>query len=84
MHKSLVHFTLFLIPIPANWSDFILCACSITIAVLYHPIIILSRLWPYLSLLVTFGAFVLWNGGVVLGMSPFAISILKFWALIFN
>lgn len=56
--------------IVSNLLDFMFCAISITVAVLYHPITILSRLWPYISLLITFGAFVLWNGGVVLGMVP--------------
>jgi hypothetical protein len=27
----------------------------------------LTRLWPYIALLISFAAFVLWNGGVVLG-----------------
>jgi Flp pilus assembly protein protease CpaA len=69
MHLCLVGLHIFRVFIISNWLDFILCAISIAVAVLYHPITILSRLWPYISLLITFGAFVLWNGGVVLGMS---------------
>ncbi|KIN08179.1 glycosyltransferase family 59 protein [Oidiodendron maius Zn] len=34
---------------------------------LYRPILVLSKLWPYIALLLSFSAFVLWNGGVVLG-----------------
>jgi alpha-1,2-glucosyltransferase len=74
--------------VTADCLDFILCAVSIAIAALYHPIVLLSKLWPYISLLVSFGAFVLWNGGVVLGMPPIATSLSlitatwQFWMLI--
>lgn len=35
---------------------------------LYHPILIIQKLWPYIALLLSFAGFVFWNGGVVLGM----------------
>ena len=44
---------------------------------LYRPILVLSKLWPYIALLLSFGAFVLWNGGVVLGISRVYIYITK-------
>ncbi|RDL33740.1 uncharacterized protein BP5553_08108 [Venustampulla echinocandica] len=51
----------------AGVTDFILCALSIAVAILCHPILILSRLLPYIALLISFMLFVLWNGSVVLG-----------------
>ncbi|KAI9054521.1 hypothetical protein LZ554_001678 [Drepanopeziza brunnea f. sp. 'monogermtubi'] len=51
----------------AGVHDFILCAISIAIAALSCPIVIVSRLWPYIGLLASFFGFVFWNGGVVLG-----------------
>lgn len=61
------------IPPPSNFTranelDFVLCAISIATAILCRPIVVLSKVWPYVSLLISFGAFVFWNGGVVLGM----------------
>ncbi|KAH8756879.1 DIE2/ALG10 family-domain-containing protein [Hyaloscypha sp. PMI_1271] len=47
--------------------DFILCAISIVVATVFHPSLILTRLWPYVLLLASFAGFVVWNGGVVLG-----------------
>ncbi|KAN0104256.1 glycosyltransferase family 59 protein [Hyaloscypha variabilis] len=51
----------------AGVTDFILCAFSITIASVFQPLLILTRLWPYILLLASFFVFVVWNGGVVLG-----------------
>lgn len=48
-------------------TDFVLCGISIAIATLFQPFLILTRLWPYILLLVSFAGFVVWNGGVVLG-----------------
>jgi alpha-1,2-glucosyltransferase len=42
---------------------------SLVVAVLHQPKLILTRLWPYIALLVSFVAFVYINGGVVLGKS---------------
>jgi len=36
---------------------------------MFQPLLIVMRLWPYILLLVSFAGFVVWNGGVVLGMS---------------
>ncbi|KAE8450472.1 hypothetical protein EG329_006202 [Mollisiaceae sp. DMI_Dod_QoI] len=51
----------------ANVQDFLLCAISIAVAALFRSLILSTRLWPYIALLISFGAFVFWNGGVVLG-----------------
>lgn len=34
---------------------------------MFQPILLLTRLWPYIGLLASFVGFVVWNGGVVLG-----------------
>ncbi|OBT39332.1 hypothetical protein VE00_10472 [Pseudogymnoascus sp. WSF 3629] len=47
--------------------DFFYCLVSIGVSAISHPILLISRLWPYIALLVSFGGFVVWNGGVVLG-----------------
>lgn len=47
--------------------DFFLCALSIAIAVIFHPLLITKKIWPYVAILLSFGYFVFWNGGVVLG-----------------
>jgi alpha-1,2-glucosyltransferase len=54
----------------ANEADFLYCLISIGVSAVSHPIIVISRLWPQIALLLTFGAFVVWNGGVVLGTLP--------------
>ncbi|KAG9228252.1 DIE2/ALG10 family-domain-containing protein [Amylocarpus encephaloides] len=47
--------------------DFILMPMSLIVAILHQPVLVISRLWPYIALLVSFAAFVFYNGGVVLG-----------------
>lgn len=37
------------------------------LAVLFHPIPVVKRIWPYITVLGLFCGFVLWNGSVVLG-----------------
>jgi alpha-1,2-glucosyltransferase len=37
------------------------------VAAIWHPLLLVTRLWPYIALLVSFAGFVVWNGGVVLG-----------------
>lgn len=55
-----------------NVVDYIKSAVSVVIASLSAPKVVMRIMWPYFSLLATFGSFVLWNGGVVLGMlSPY-------------
>ncbi|KAK0121437.1 glucosyltransferase [Cadophora gregata] len=51
----------------AGVHDFILCAVSVAVAAVFHPLLLVTRLWPYIGLLLSFVAFVIWNGGVVLG-----------------
>ena len=48
-------------------SDPIIALLSLAISALTNPILLIARLWPYISLLITFTIFVVWNGGVVLG-----------------
>lgn len=47
--------------------DLILCVLSIVVAAANRPLQLILRLWPYLTTLASFVAFVVWNGGVVLG-----------------
>lgn len=42
-------------------------AISFGIAALCNPARVMRQIWPYISVLITFAGFVLWNGGVVLG-----------------
>ncbi|KAK6579864.1 hypothetical protein PZA11_007572 [Diplocarpon coronariae] len=51
----------------AGIHDFILCGISIVIASIFNPLLIITRLSPYIGLLISFAGFVFWNGGVVLG-----------------
>jgi hypothetical protein len=43
---------------------------SIVVATLMHMRMVIIRVWPYIALLASFAAFVLWNSGVVLGEVP--------------
>ncbi len=47
--------------------DLFWCAASLGVATISNPRRVVGRLWPYVALLLSFAAFVLWNGGVVLG-----------------
>jgi DIE2/ALG10 family len=47
--------------------DYIRTAFSLASGALKDPFVLALNLWPYLALLASFAAFVLWNGGVVLG-----------------
>lgn len=51
--------------------DYLKSALSIVIASLSLLQTVISSLIPQLILLSAFGAFVLWNRGVVLGIAPF-------------
>lgn len=44
------------------------CVVSLGVAALCNPFRVFRNIWPYMAVVVSFGAFVLWNGGVVLGM----------------
>ncbi|RMJ18723.1 Dol-P-Glc:Glc(2)Man(9)GlcNAc(2)-PP-Dol alpha-1,2-glucosyltransferase [Fusarium kuroshium] len=55
-------------PLNLLWIDeMIFCVLSLGIAALCNPIRVIRQIWPYVAVLVSFGAFVVWNGGVVLG-----------------
>ncbi|KAG4432984.1 hypothetical protein IFR05_011528 [Cadophora sp. M221] len=51
----------------AGVHDFILCTISIVVAAIFRPLLLFTRIWPYIALLASFVGFVVWNGGVVLG-----------------
>ncbi|KAM0432913.1 hypothetical protein ACHAPT_004618 [Fusarium lateritium] len=55
-------------PLHMLWpDDMIFCVLSLGIAALCNPIRVIRQVWPYVAVLVAFGSFVIWNGGVVLG-----------------
>ncbi|KAL6353493.1 hypothetical protein LRP88_13988 [Fusarium phalaenopsidis] len=55
-------------PLNLLWPDeVIFCVLSLGIAALCNPIRVIRQIWPYVAVLVAFGSFVFWNGGVVLG-----------------
>ncbi|KAJ4422933.1 glucosyltransferase [Gnomoniopsis sp. IMI 355080] len=51
----------------AGFEDVLYCAISIAIAVVCNPFRVLRQIWAHIAVMGLFGAFVLWNGGVVLG-----------------
>ncbi|KAK8202896.1 putative glucosyltransferase [Phyllosticta capitalensis] len=51
----------------ASVTDYVKTTLSIGIAALRYPIMVVSAAAPYAILVGLFGAFVVWNGGVVLG-----------------
>lgn len=54
-------------------TDWLLCLASIAVAVICNPARVLRQVWPHVTVLILFAAFVAWNGGVVLGKSlPFS------------
>ncbi|PHH78632.1 hypothetical protein CDD82_2935 [Ophiocordyceps australis] len=55
-------------PLSQAWpDDVLLTATSLAIAVVCNPVRVARHIWPHLAVLVIFGGFVAWNGGVVLG-----------------
>ncbi|KAG9504535.1 glucosyltransferase [Fusarium musae] len=55
-------------PLHMMWpDDMLFCVLSLGIAAICNPIRIIRQIWPYVAVLVSFGGFVAWNGGVVLG-----------------
>ena len=51
------------------WKDYLKCILSIGMAILSQFRNLIVPVLPYVALLGAFGAFVVWNGGVVLGTS---------------
>lgn len=49
--------------------DWFFCGLSIAVTALCNPAKVLRQIWPHIAVLVLFGGFVAWNGGVVLGKS---------------
>ncbi|KAF5265109.1 hypothetical protein FOXYS1_4088 [Fusarium oxysporum] len=55
-------------PLHMMWpDDMVFCVLSLGIAAICNPIHVIRQIWPYVAVLVSFGGFVAWNGGVVLG-----------------
>ncbi|KAM0082829.1 glucosyltransferase [Fusarium odoratissimum] len=55
-------------PLHMMWpDDMLFCVLSLGIAAICNPIRLIRQIWPYVAVLVSFGGFVAWNGGVVLG-----------------
>ena len=50
--------------------DYPKSALSVLIATISDLGLVIRVLWPQLTLLISFGMFVIWNGGVVLGKIP--------------
>ncbi|OJD16841.1 hypothetical protein AJ78_03031 [Emergomyces pasteurianus Ep9510] len=55
----------------ASFEDYLKTLVSLGISTLAHIIPIIGALFPYILILGSFGLFVLWNGGVVLGHKEF-------------
>ncbi|KAL8788063.1 MAG: hypothetical protein Q9195_007477 [Heterodermia aff. obscurata] len=53
----------------ALFAAYVKSAVSIAVAILSGPWAALTIIMPYLILLIAFGSFVIWNGGVVLGLA---------------
>ncbi|ERT03388.1 alpha-1,2-glucosyltransferase [Sporothrix schenckii 1099-18] len=47
--------------------DWVLSLVSVAVAAVSNPLVVLRRAWPYAAVVLGFGQFVVWNGGVVLG-----------------
>ncbi|KAH7312421.1 DIE2/ALG10 family-domain-containing protein [Stachybotrys elegans] len=47
--------------------DMFFCLASLALAAAFNPLRVARQIWPYIAVLLCFGAFVVWNGGVVLG-----------------
>ncbi|KAH7134263.1 DIE2/ALG10 family-domain-containing protein [Dactylonectria macrodidyma] len=55
-------------PLHMIWpDDMLFCALSLGIAALCNPVRVIRQIWPYIAIIASFGSFVVWNGGVVLG-----------------
>ncbi|KAF5019240.1 hypothetical protein F66182_8756 [Fusarium sp. NRRL 66182] len=55
-------------PLGMMWpDDVIFCVISFGVAAMCNPIRVVRQIYPYVAVLVSFAAFVAWNGGVVLG-----------------
>ncbi|KAM0350110.1 hypothetical protein ACHAPU_003273 [Fusarium lateritium] len=55
-------------PLHMLWpDDMLFCMLSLGIAALCNPFRVIRQIWPYVTVVISFGAFVAWNGGVVLG-----------------
>ncbi|RKF76953.1 Dol-P-Glc:Glc-PP-Dol alpha-1,2-glucosyltransferase [Golovinomyces cichoracearum] len=50
----------------ASFEDFFIFSFCVLMAAICQPKFVLREFWPYIALLVTFGGFVIWNGGVAL------------------
>ncbi len=55
----------------------IFTALSIGIAAMCNPLRVVRQIWPYVSVFLSFAAFVKWNGSVVLGIFLLAINAVR-------
>ncbi|TQS38339.1 hypothetical protein Golomagni_01158 [Golovinomyces magnicellulatus] len=51
----------------ASYEDFLIFSFSVIMSAICQPKFVLREFRPYIALLITFGGFVFWNGGVALG-----------------
>ncbi|KND91847.1 Dol-P-Glc:Glc(2)Man(9)GlcNAc(2)-PP-Dol alpha-1,2-glucosyltransferase [Tolypocladium ophioglossoides CBS 100239] len=55
-------------PLNQSWpDDMLFTTISLVIAAICNPVRVLRQIWPYVTVLIAFASFVVWNGGVVLG-----------------
>ncbi|KAH6634665.1 glycosyltransferase family 59 protein [Chaetomium sp. MPI-SDFR-AT-0129] len=47
--------------------DWLLCAVTLAVTAITNPLRVIRQIWPHITVLSLFAAFVAWNGGVVLG-----------------
>ncbi|KHJ35914.1 putative glycosyltransferase family 59 protein [Erysiphe necator] len=51
----------------AHLQDFVDFILKVIVVVFKRPGFVAKRIWPYITILISFASFVLWNGGIVLG-----------------
>ncbi|RCI10482.1 hypothetical protein L249_4457 [Ophiocordyceps polyrhachis-furcata BCC 54312] len=71
-------------PLIEAWThDILLMAFSFGVAALCNPVRVLRQIWPYVTVLGAFAAFVVWNGGVVLGDKSNHVATIHFAQLLY-
>ncbi|VUC33358.1 unnamed protein product [Clonostachys rosea] len=67
------------LPLYRAWpDDWLFSVASILIAAVCNPVRVLRQVWPYITVLLSFVAFVIWNGGVVLGDKSNHVATIHF------
>ena len=49
---------------------------TVAVTALYNPLKVLRQIWPHITILALFVGFVAWNGGVVLGTTPWPVVLM--------